>query len=90
MNTRAIPPANSLLLKMPSGREIHTIKPYEPSLLEPSVLEAMRVVPDAIDDYSNDLSSDDDMQSPPVAVGAFPGTSSQYTRSPSTNTNIYY
>ncbi|KAI9167528.1 pH-response regulator protein palC [Paramyrothecium foliicola] len=90
MNTQAIPPANSLLLKMPSGREIHTIKPYEPPVLDAAVLETMRATPEVIDDYANDLSSDDDMRSPSGPVGAFPGTSTDYTRSPSTAGNTYY
>jgi hypothetical protein len=90
MNTKAIPPANSLLLKMPSGREIHTIKPYQPPLLDANTLEAMRATPQAIDDYANDLSSDDDIRGSSGPVGAFPGTSADYTRSPSTSGNIYY
>ena len=71
MNTRAIPPANSLLSKMPSGREIHTIKPYEPPSLDSNTLEAMRAPPSS-DDLVDDLSSDDEQQGPSVTVGAYP------------------
>jgi hypothetical protein len=90
INTQAIPPANSLLLKMPSGREIHTIKPYEPTLLDASTLETMRATPSGIDDYANDLSSDDEIGTSSGPVGAFPGTSADYSRSPSVGGNIYY
>lgn len=34
---------------MPSGREIHTVKPFVPPVLDPAVLEAMRAPPDPLD-----------------------------------------
>lgn len=91
MNTRVIPPVNSLLSKMPSGREIHSIKPFEPPTLDRDVLEAMRAPPEEIDEFENDLSSDDEVRGgPSQPVGAFPGTVGDYARSPGTPGNVYY
>ncbi|KAM0188005.1 hypothetical protein ACHAPA_002589 [Fusarium lateritium] len=75
MNTQIIPPINTLLSKMPSGREIHTVKPYELPSLDPDVWEGMRAPPEEDDGFVDDLSSDDDIKGGPSApVGAFPGT----------------
>ncbi|KAJ3528766.1 hypothetical protein NM208_g10055 [Fusarium decemcellulare] len=91
MNTQVIPPVNTLLSKMPSGREIHTVKPYEPPSLDRDVLEAMRSPPEEDDEFVNDLSSDDEIKGGPSApVGAFPGTVDAYARSTSTPGNAYY
>ncbi|KEY70016.1 hypothetical protein S7711_04031 [Stachybotrys chartarum IBT 7711] len=90
MNTRPIPAPNTLLSQMPSGREIHSIKQYQPPLLDHNVLESMRVPPDAIDDLNNELSSDDETRGPSAPVGAFPGTRDDYQRSPSSVGNGYY
>ncbi|KAM0256239.1 hypothetical protein ACHAQJ_005110 [Trichoderma viride] len=60
MNTRPIPPINSLINKMPSGREIHIIKPYQPPVLDRDVLEAMRAPPDQSEDVGGEESSDDE------------------------------
>ena len=69
---------------MPSGREIHSVKPFMPPVLEPSVLENMRAPPDRTDDYGGDASSDEDgaAQGP---VGAFPGTKQDYSAAGSSN-----
>lgn len=71
---------------MPSGREIHTLKPFTPPVLDSSILEGMRAPPDRPDDFENDQSSDEDrgFQDP---VGAFPGTKNDYAGS---STNNYY
>ncbi|KHO00627.1 pH-response regulator protein palC [Metarhizium album ARSEF 1941] len=92
MNTRAIPPPSTLLPKMPSGREIYTVKPYQPPTLDRHVLEAMRSPPDREDDLAGDLSSDDDASGPSAPSGAFPGTSAEYgvNRSGSGSGNAYY
>lgn len=67
---------------MPSGREIHTLKPFIPPVLEASVLESMRAPPDRVDDYGSDASSDEEAErSEPV--GAFPGTKGDYAGSSS-------
>jgi hypothetical protein len=84
MNTQAIPPVGPLLARMPSGREIHSLKPYQPPLLEREVLEGMRAPPTRPDDFGNDLSSDDEGKADaPMPVGAFPGTNREYVGSSS-------
>lgn len=68
------------MASMPSGREVHSIKPYVPPALDHSVLEAMRAPPDRADDYGDSESSDDEEEiSDPV--GAFPGTKGEYSGS---------
>jgi hypothetical protein len=69
---------------MPSGREIHSLKPFMPPILEASVLENMRAPPDRTDDYRGNASSDEDegAQDP---VGAFPGTKQDYSGPGSSN-----
>lgn len=91
MNTQAIPPINSLLSKMPSGRDIHTIKPYALPALDRDAVEAMRAPPSRNDDIGDDMSSEDENRGAPSApAGAYPGTTEDYGRSPSTGGNNYY
>jgi hypothetical protein len=91
MNTQAIPPINSLLTKMPSGREIHSIPQYQPPSLEKDVLEAMRGPPEERDDYGDPSSDEDETTHSPVPyVGAFPGSADDYSRAPSTTGKAYY
>lgn len=68
------------MASMPSGREIHSLKPFVPPTLEVSVLESMRAPPDRADDYGSDLSSDDE-RNEQEPVGAFPGTKGDYSSS---------
>ena len=77
---------------MPSGREIHTIKPYTPPTLDSDILDSMRAPPEVADDFGNDLSSDDDeiKGGPSAPAGAFPGTSGDYGRNTGTPGNAYY
>ncbi|KAK4175119.1 hypothetical protein QBC36DRAFT_355572 [Triangularia setosa] len=86
MMTQAIPPTGSLLAQMPTGREIHTVKPFQPPLLEPNVLEAMRAPPDRSDEFGNCPSSDDETAVDSSLVGAFPDTQGEYR----TGTPNYY
>jgi hypothetical protein len=65
---------------MPSGREVHSIKPYVPPTLDSSVLGSMRAPPGSTDDYGMDASSDDEEASRDP-VGAFPGTRAEYSGS---------
>lgn len=83
VNTQAIPPIGPLMSSMPSGREIHSLKPYTPPVLDSSILESMRALPDRIDDYGGDASSGE--EETPEPVGAFPGTKGDYSSS-----NNYY
>jgi len=79
MNTQLVPAPATLLAQMPSGREIHTVKPYDPPALDYSIMEAMRAPPDRTDDFGNEMSSDDeDRGAPSAPAGAFPGTADEY------------
>lgn len=83
--TQVIPPSGPLLQQMPMGREIHTLKTFQPPQLDPATLEAMRAPPDRSDDAALYPSSDeDDMMGTPI--GAFPGTQGDYR----TGTPNYY
>jgi hypothetical protein len=77
MFTQVVPQPGSLLAQMPSGREIHTVKPYQPPVLDSATLEAMRAPPDRSDEVGEGVSSDDEtlVETP---VGAFPGTQGEY------------
>jgi hypothetical protein len=67
------------MASMPSGREIYTLKPFTPPVLDASILESMRAPPDRADDYGGDASSEEDEKQDPV--GAFPGTKDDYSSS---------
>lgn len=84
--TQPIPPIGPLLAQMPTGREIHTVKPFQPPLLEPNVLEAMRAPPDRSDEYGNYPSSDEETAVDSSMAGAFPGKQGEYR----TGTPNYY
>lgn len=65
INTQLVPPTAPLLAQMPSGREIHTVRPMDAPQLDASILEAMRVPPDPLDALGDEvdgvaLSSSDD------------------------------
>ncbi|KAK1755365.1 hypothetical protein QBC47DRAFT_383508 [Echria macrotheca] len=84
MLTQVIPPVGPLLAQIPSGREIHTIKPFQPPLLEAATLEAMRAPPDRSDEPGAYGSSDEETLTEGTPVGAFPGTQGEYrTATPS-------
>ncbi|KAI1428168.1 pH-response regulator protein palC [Xylaria sp. FL1777] len=89
MLTQAIPPTSTLLTSLPSGRDIHTIKPYQMPELSRQSLESMRTVPDRVDDYEGEQPSSDDDERTLVEtpVGALPGTSESYR---SESTRSYY
>ncbi|KAK3310133.1 uncharacterized protein B0T15DRAFT_506834 [Chaetomium strumarium] len=78
MLTQPIPPTGPLLAQMPSGREIHSIKPFEPPLLAPDMLEAMRAPPDRSDEFGDYPSSDEETAVDPSPGGTFTGRSSDY------------
>ena len=65
---------------MPSGREIYTLKPFVPPILDASILEIMRAPPDRADDYGGDGTSEDEEEKQDP-VGAFPGTNQDYSSS---------
>ncbi|KAI1124705.1 pH-response regulator protein palC [Nemania abortiva] len=78
MMTQTIPSTATLLSSLPSGRDIHTVKPYQPPEASRQVLESMRALPDQVDDFGGEQpSSDDDERTAvgtPGGVGAYPST----------------
>ncbi len=70
MNTKIIPSINTLVAKMPSGRNIHAIPKYAPPDLDPGVLEDMHAMPEGDDDFAGGISSDDETKSPPPPLVA--------------------
>lgn len=84
MNVQIVPPIGPLLAQMPSGREIHTLKPYHPPVLDRSILEAMRAPPERSDDYGDALSSDDEGKGVSGPPGGYPESRPDY-RSASTS-----
>ena len=89
MNTRAIPAVNTLLAKMPSGRDLHTIKPYVPPTLDQDILDAMRAPPER-DDKVDDDSSDEGDDHSPTPIGAYPGTTADYSAAGRATGSSYY
>jgi hypothetical protein len=88
MLTQLVPAPATLLSTLPSGREIHSIKPYTPPELSRQSLETMRAPPDRSDDYgAGNLSSDDEETLAEAPIGAFPGTQEEYQ---STSTRSYF
>ncbi len=73
---------------MPSGRDLHTIKPYSPPCLDQDILDAMRAPPER-DDKVDDESSDDDEHSA-TPIGAFPGTTADYNSAGRATGSSYY
>lgn len=91
INTQPIPSINSLLSKMPSGREICTLRPYLPPVLDRDVFEGMRSLPDGDDVVVDESSSDDEARGASSApAGAYPGTSFDYGASPAPSSSTYY
>lgn len=71
---------------MPSGREVHALKPFDPPSLDAQTLQAMRAPPEIPDDFSLDKGSSDEEASGEKkdksgVIGAFPGTKDQYSGS---------
>ncbi|KAI1112009.1 pH-response regulator protein palC [Nemania sp. NC0429] len=68
MLTQAIPSTATLLSGLPSGRDFHTIKSYQPPELPKQSLESMRALPDRSDDDGGDQSSSDDDEKTAIAA----------------------
>lgn len=78
INTQVVPPSAPLIANMPSGRDIHSVKPYIPPALDMDTLTAMQALPDLIEsaDADGDSSSDDgNAKQQNTLPGAFPGGS---------------
>lgn len=82
MNTQLIPPFEPLVASLPSGRDMHSIKPFVAPLLDEAVLTRMQAPPDEDElragERAGDDSSDDGRGDGSTPVGAFPGTSNAY------------
>lgn len=73
--TQSVPEWMPLLAQLPSGREFHTVKAWEPPTLAPGVLANLRAPPEGRDeDQASD--SDDEKQTP--VPGAFVAGGSGY------------
>ena len=87
MNSQLVPPSDSLLSGMPSGREIHTPKPYVPPSLDEDTLTKMRAPPDDDDTRTLVADSDDSGGEAPQSRGR---TSGSYPDSSGTGGGSYY
>lgn len=74
---------------MPTGREIHTVPPFQPPTLDRAGLEAMRAPPTAqTDEFDGDMPSSDD-ESAQTLVGAYPESSVTPGRAGSASVGYY-
>lgn len=85
INTQIVPPEGPLLAGMPSGRDIHVVKPWHEPELDESVLFRLRAPPVG-EEEGRDLgedSSDDEWQpgKERTVAGAFPGSKTNYAGS---------
>lgn len=92
MNVQIVPPFEPLFASMPSGREYHTVQPYNPPSLDTSTLISMRAPPEPDERAFRGEEADSGDEEPfgrsSEPVGAFPGTSNEYGRSATSNS--YY
>ncbi|KAF2152964.1 hypothetical protein K461DRAFT_254967 [Myriangium duriaei CBS 260.36] len=86
INVQTVPPFEPLLATMPSGREYHKPKQYQPPLLDASTLNRLRAPIDPSERAFTGDEDDSGDESTLVGepVGAFPGTGGHYSRSDST------
>ena len=91
INTQLIPDFHPLLAAMPSGREMHTVKPYSPPSLDAGTLQAMRAPPspNAAGGAGDGGESSDEEGEGMMVVGAFPGTGTDYTAGGSSSVGYY-
>lgn len=54
VNVQRVPPSAPLLAQMPSGRDIHVVKPMNAPTLDPTLLEAMRAPVDPLDELADE------------------------------------
>ena len=85
INTQVVPPSESLLASLPSGRDVFEVETYQVPRLDEDVLSRMRAPPEPVERESGQDDSDSEVESeiPRDPVGAFPGTKDEYTK-PST------
>lgn len=91
INVQLVPPYEPLLAGLPSGREYHVPKPWNPPVLSMDALVRMRAPPTpdekAFRGEEEDSGGEGGYGSP-EPVGAFPGTGNDYTRS-ATSSSYY-
>ena len=90
INTQIVPPSEALISKMPSGRDIHLAKQYQPPNLDEDTLANLRAPPSDI--HQAESVEDDDSSSSEAEEkgrnelpGTFPGSSVR-----GSNDNAYY
>ncbi|TKA77172.1 hypothetical protein B0A55_04461 [Friedmanniomyces simplex] len=92
INVQLVPPYEPLLASMPTGREYHSPQPYQPPLLDAQTLALMRAPPDPEERVfrgdEEDSGGEEYGGRTSEPVGAFPGTSQDYSRSGTGNS--YY
>jgi len=66
---------------MPSGREYHTVQPFNPPSLDEDAVVRMRAPPEIADTglEGNEADSSDEEDKMTNTVGAFPGSKSEYS-----------
>ena len=84
INTQLIPPSDPLIAKMPSGRDIHSVKEFVCPTLDEETLARMRTPPES--DAEKGAGADDDTseeeEGKTAPPGAFPGTGKAFKESP--------
>ena len=81
---QSIPPAETLLASMPSGREYHVPKIFIPPSLDEDAIVRMRAPPDPANsglngDGDDSADAEDRENAAQAPAGAFPGTRAEYT-----------
>lgn len=89
INTQLIPDFRPLLAAMPSGREMHNVKPYIPPSLDASALQAMRAPPSPNALGGTGDGGDSSDEEGRTVVGAFPGTGVDYAAGGSSSVGYY-
>ncbi|KAF2204165.1 pH-response regulator protein palC [Delitschia confertaspora ATCC 74209] len=81
IGNQLIPPWESLVTAMPSGREYHTSQPFVPPTLDESSIIKLRAPPEPNDRAfeGNEDDSDMDEEKTSTPIGGFPGSKSQYS-----------
>ncbi|KAI9694415.1 MAG: hypothetical protein M1822_000031 [Bathelium mastoideum] len=86
MTVQTVPPHDFLLASLPSGREYHTPKPFQPPSLDEATLTTMRAPPDPQpNSFEDDDESTEETTIDEDPIGAFPGTGKQYA-----GNTVYY
>ena len=92
VNVQTVPPFEPLLASLPTGRDPHTLAPYQPPVLDGHTLTQLRAPPDP-SDYAfrgdEDDSEGEDGYNRANPPGSFPGASNDVDRSGAASTSYY-